>query len=82
LRKRISTIPKDRVLKYDKKSMAMMKILINYISSNFKTLDFSKGSIFFLNENQPLEHWGALPAESPDTRKGPHRIPHGILDLW
>jgi hypothetical protein len=27
----------------------------------------------------PLEHWGALPAESPDTRKGPHRIPHGIL---
>jgi hypothetical protein len=27
----------------------------------------------------PLEHWGTLPAESPDTRKGPHRIPHGIL---
>jgi hypothetical protein len=26
-----------------------------------------------------LEHWGALPAESPNTRKGPHRIPHGIL---
>ena len=26
-----------------------------------------------------LEHWGALPAESSDTRKGPHRIPHGIL---
>ena len=27
----------------------------------------------------PLQHWGALPAESPDTRKNPHRIPHGIL---
>jgi hypothetical protein len=27
----------------------------------------------------PLEHQGALPAEPPDTRKGPHRIPHGIL---
>jgi hypothetical protein len=27
----------------------------------------------------PLEHQGALPAEFPDTRKGPHRIPHGIL---
>jgi hypothetical protein len=27
----------------------------------------------------PLEHRVALPAESPDTRKGPHRIPHGIL---
>jgi hypothetical protein len=26
-----------------------------------------------------LEHRGALPAESPNTRKGPHRIPHGIL---
>ena len=24
-------------------------------------------------------HRGALPVESPDTRKGPHRIPHGIL---
>ena len=27
----------------------------------------------------PLEHRGALPAESPDTRKGPHMIPHGML---
>jgi hypothetical protein len=27
----------------------------------------------------PLQHWGALPAESPDTGKDPHRIPHGIL---
>jgi hypothetical protein len=27
----------------------------------------------------PLEHRGALPAESPNTRKGPHRIPHEIL---
>jgi hypothetical protein len=26
----------------------------------------------------PLEHRGTLPAESPDTCKGPHRIPHGI----
>jgi hypothetical protein len=26
-----------------------------------------------------LEHQGALPAESPDTCKGPLRIPHGIL---
>jgi hypothetical protein len=31
--------------------------------------------------SSPLEHWGALPAESPDTLKGPHRIPHGILTL-
>jgi hypothetical protein len=27
----------------------------------------------------PLEPQAILPAESPDTRKGPHRIPHGIL---
>ena len=27
----------------------------------------------------PLQHLSALPAESPDTRKDPHRIPHGIL---
>jgi hypothetical protein len=27
----------------------------------------------------PLQHQGALPAESLDTRKDPHRIPHGIL---
>ena len=27
----------------------------------------------------PLEPRATLPAESPDTRKGPHRIPHGIL---
>jgi hypothetical protein len=27
----------------------------------------------------PLEPQGTLPADSPDTRKGPHRIPHGIL---
>ena len=27
----------------------------------------------------PLQHQGALPAESPNTRKDPHRIPHGIL---
>jgi hypothetical protein len=26
----------------------------------------------------PLEPRASLPAESPDTRKGPHRIPHGI----
>jgi hypothetical protein len=27
----------------------------------------------------PLEHQGALPAESPYTLKDPHRIPHRIL---
>ena len=27
----------------------------------------------------PLEPRATLPAESPDTRKGPHRIPHVIL---
>jgi hypothetical protein len=27
----------------------------------------------------PLEPRASLPAELPDTRKGPHRIPHGIL---
>jgi hypothetical protein len=27
----------------------------------------------------PHQHQGALPAESPDTCKEPHRIPHGIL---
>ena len=27
----------------------------------------------------PLEPRANLPADSPDTRKGPHRIPHGIL---
>jgi hypothetical protein len=27
----------------------------------------------------PLEHWGALPVESLDTRKDPQKIPHGIL---
>jgi hypothetical protein len=32
-----------------------------------------------LGPSAPLEHRGALPAESPDTRKGPYRIPHGIL---
>jgi hypothetical protein len=32
-----------------------------------------------IGPSAPLEHQGALPAESPDTRKGPHRIPHGIL---
>jgi hypothetical protein len=26
-----------------------------------------------------FQHWGALPEESPDTRKDPHRIPHRIL---
>ena len=34
---------------------------------------------FQIIENPWLEHRGALPAESPNTRKGPHRIPHGIL---
>jgi hypothetical protein len=29
--------------------------------------------------SSPLQHRGALPAESPDTRKEPHRISHGIL---
>jgi hypothetical protein len=29
--------------------------------------------------SSPLEHQGALPAESPNTRKGPHRIPRRIL---
>jgi hypothetical protein len=28
---------------------------------------------------RPPEHWGTLPAELPDTRKGPHRIAHVIL---
>jgi hypothetical protein len=28
---------------------------------------------------QRLEHRGALPAESPNIRRGPHRIPCGIL---
>jgi hypothetical protein len=35
-----------------------------------------------LNEkapSTPLEPQASLPAELPDTRKGPHRIPHGIL---
>jgi hypothetical protein len=27
----------------------------------------------------PLQHRGALPVESLDTCKDPHRIPHGIL---
>jgi hypothetical protein len=27
----------------------------------------------------PLEPRDTLPVESPDTCKGPHRIPHGIL---
>ena len=27
----------------------------------------------------PLQHRSFLPAESPETRKDPHRIPHGIL---
>jgi hypothetical protein len=27
----------------------------------------------------PLEPQGTLPADSPNTPKGPHRIPHGIL---
>ena len=27
----------------------------------------------------PLEHRGALPVESPDTHRGSHRIPQGIL---
>jgi hypothetical protein len=27
----------------------------------------------------PLEPRASLPVELPDTRKGPHRIPHGIL---
>ena len=31
------------------------------------------------NPSAPLEPWATLPAESPDTRKGPHRTPHGIL---
>jgi hypothetical protein len=31
------------------------------------------------NPSGPLQHRGSLPAESPDTRKDPHRIPHGIL---
>jgi hypothetical protein len=28
---------------------------------------------------QSSQHRGTLPAESPDTHKEPHRIPHGIL---
>jgi hypothetical protein len=32
-----------------------------------------------ISPSGPLQHWGALPAESPDTCKEPHRIPHGIL---
>lgn len=27
----------------------------------------------------PLQHHGPWPGESPDTRKDPHRIHHGIL---
>jgi hypothetical protein len=32
-----------------------------------------------LGPSCPCQHQGSLPAESPDTRKDPHRIPHGIL---
>ena len=32
-----------------------------------------------LSPSAPLEPQGTLPADSPDTRTGPHRIPHGIL---
>jgi hypothetical protein len=32
-----------------------------------------------LESMKELQHQGALPAESPDTHKEPHRIRHGIL---
>jgi hypothetical protein len=45
----------------------------------------SVGSAFLLTSPikkmpwTPLEPRASLPAELPDTRKGPHKIPHGIL---
>ena len=32
-----------------------------------------------IGPSAPLKHRDALPAESPNTHKGPLRIPHGIL---
>jgi hypothetical protein len=32
-----------------------------------------------VKETGQLQHRGALPVESPDTRKDPHKIPHWIL---
>jgi hypothetical protein len=32
-----------------------------------------------LGPSAPLEPEGTLPADSPNTRTGPHRILHGIL---
>jgi hypothetical protein len=35
--------------------------------------------MYFGAPSAPLKPEGTLPADSPDTRTGPHRIPHGIL---
>jgi hypothetical protein len=39
----------------------------------------TEGWLLEFKTSGPLQHRGALPTESPDTRKEPHRIPHGIL---
>jgi hypothetical protein len=33
----------------------------------------------WISHTRVPSYWGALPAQSPDTPKDPHRIPHGIL---
>jgi hypothetical protein len=65
-------------------------ILINILTQFFIDLEqFSNSlgvkkpmilkTIFNNKRTSGLEHQVALPAESPSTHKGPHRIPHGIL---
>jgi hypothetical protein len=45
---------------------------------NFVSVTPSMGDCFQVPSG-PLQYRGSLPAESPDTRKDPHRIPQGIL---
>ena len=50
-----------------------------YTEGQLRKVDSVKGRKAKKAPSAPLEPRASWPAELPDTRKGPHRIPHGIL---
>jgi hypothetical protein len=44
-----------------------------------KVTDQNKKTKKQKKQKNKLQHQGVLPAESPDTHKEPHKIPHGTL---
>jgi hypothetical protein len=52
--------------------------LPEFLAYNY-IMDLWRVVVYFIVSKACQEDFISLPAESPDTRKGPHRIPHGIL---